>query len=69
MKKWRIIARHKWIPKTVLTESYLIEDDNFRRFTATIDGFRNFKIYEGRSTDVEKIKRKLESVKKEFLSK
>jgi len=47
----KILARHKWISGTTITESV---DDNkstkgksFRRFTATIRGFRNWKIYEG----------------------
>ena len=46
----KIIARHKWVPRCTITES---EDESrsgkfaYRRFTATISGWRNFKIYEG----------------------
>ena len=46
--RWKIIARHKWISGATVTESYL--DDpavNLRRFTATIRGWRNWKMYEG----------------------
>jgi len=42
----KIIARHKWVVGAVITESY--QNDNIRRFTATIRGFRNWKIYEGK---------------------
>lgn len=47
----KIIARHKdWVAGATITES---DDENYngkfayRRYTATIRGFRNFKIYEG----------------------
>jgi len=47
----KIIARHKdWVAGANITES---DDENYngkfayRRYTATIRGFRNFKIYEG----------------------
>ena len=46
--RWKIIARHKWVMGATITESYL--DDpavNLRRFTATIRGWRNWKMYEG----------------------
>jgi len=46
--RWKIIARHKWVLGATITESYL--DDpavNLRRFTATIRGWRNWKMYEG----------------------
>jgi hypothetical protein len=43
--KWKIIARHKWVAGATITESY--NDDEERRFTATIDGYRNWRIYEG----------------------
>jgi len=46
-KHFKIIARHKWVAHATITESYCIEDDSIRRFTATILGWRNWKIYEG----------------------
>ena len=51
---WKIIARHKWVSNATITESELIEDDipsgltSYRRFTATILGWRGFRIFEGR---------------------
>jgi hypothetical protein len=51
MKKWKIIARHKnWYPRTTVTESALVNDTgkvSTRRFTATIQGWRNWIVYEG----------------------
>ena len=48
---WKIVGRHNWVSGAVITESY---DDSkerldytYRRFTATIRGWRNFLIYEG----------------------
>jgi len=32
MRKWKILARHKWVAGAVITES--VNDDNIRRFTA-----------------------------------
>ncbi len=46
MREWQILARHKWIVNTTITESYR-ECDNMRRSTATIYGFRNYKSWEG----------------------
>ncbi len=51
-KRMKILARHKWVAGAVITESVDKEregykDISFRRFTATIEGFRNWKIYEG----------------------
>ncbi len=49
MKHFKIIARHKWVAGTLITESHSIGTDNLiLRFTATIDGWRNWKIYEGK---------------------
>jgi hypothetical protein len=45
--KWIVLARHKWVAGAVITESMSNKDDRLRRYTATIRGFRNFKIYEG----------------------
>lgn len=55
MKKssFRVLARHKWVLGATITESVRRDsatDENgvsIRRFTATIRGFRNWKIYEG----------------------
>ncbi|GAH70952.1 unnamed protein product, partial [marine sediment metagenome] len=42
----KILARHRWVVGATITESLVDEDRNIRRFTATIRGWRNFKIYE-----------------------
>ena len=48
MKQWRILARHKWVGGAVITESVKVDsDDSYRRFTATIRGFRNWRIWSG----------------------
>ena len=43
----KIIARHKWVADATITESYDPNKDGYRRFTATIHGWRGFKIFEG----------------------
>jgi len=51
MGKWRVIARHNWVSGATITES---DNDTFmdgvavRRFTATVRGWRNWRIYEGK---------------------
>ena len=46
--RWKIIARHKWVLGATITESYFDAPAvNLRRFTATIRGWGNWKIYEG----------------------
>jgi len=51
--KFKILARHKWVAGATITESVRRDDAtdengaSIRRFTATIRGFRNWKIYEG----------------------
>ena len=46
---YKILARHKdWIANTIISESVNSKDDRIRRFTATICGWRNWKIFEGR---------------------
>lgn len=48
----KILARHRWIDGTVITESGDTETDTpYHRFTATIRGWRNWKIYEGFLSD------------------
>ena len=51
----KILARHKWLTGCTITES---NDENksdasraYRRFTATIRGWRNWLIYEGFVTE------------------
>lgn len=46
-KKFKVLARHKWLVGATITESMSLVDDGVRRFTATIEGWRNWKIYEG----------------------
>lgn len=48
-RMWHIIARHKWVCGASITESHRDSDDA-RRFTATIEGWRNWKIFEGTVT-------------------
>jgi hypothetical protein len=43
----RILARHKRVDGATITES-VSEDGTIRRYTATIRGWRAWKIYEGR---------------------
>lgn len=42
---WKILARHKWVAGAVITES--CNEKGYRRFTATIRGWRNWKIWQG----------------------
>ena len=54
--KWRILARHKWLEGMTITESVREPHPpigpSYRRFTATIRGFQNFRLCEGRAGDV-----------------
>ena len=46
-EKWRVLARHKrWVWRTCITES-VNSDSTRRKFTAAINGWGNFKIWEG----------------------
>ena len=48
MKTWKILARHKWVTGATITESLKLDSDGiFRRFTATIRGFQNWRIWQG----------------------
>lgn len=48
MKKWKVLARHKWVSGAKITESMLIDSETgFRRFTATIRGWDNWHIWQG----------------------
>jgi len=44
--KWHILARHKWVVGALITES-VNDDDSARRYTATVRGYRNWRIFEG----------------------
>ena len=43
----KIIGRHKWVNNCLITESFEETTPDYRRFTATINGWQGFKIYEG----------------------
>ncbi len=47
----KILARHKWLTGCTITENYDNTKDTetqcYRRFTATIRGWRNWLIFEG----------------------
>jgi hypothetical protein len=45
---WTIVSRHKnWVTDCCITESSKASNSGIVRFTATILGWQNFKIYEG----------------------
>ncbi len=47
-RKWLIIGRHNnWVKGCRITESVKDDEPKYRRFIATIEGWRDFKIYEG----------------------
>ena len=49
-QRWKVLARQKrWVSGATITESVLESDDahSIRRFTATIDGWQGWKIYQG----------------------
>ena len=57
----KILARHKWVDGAVITES--AGDYGIRRFTATIRGWKNWKIYEGTSWNVKEIIKTVQSIR------
>ncbi|MHB8276375.1 MAG: hypothetical protein ACYDIA_01810 [Candidatus Humimicrobiaceae bacterium] len=59
----KILARHKWVLGATITESLVDEDKNIRRFTATIRGWRNFKIYEGADINTKSIIKKVKEIR------
>jgi hypothetical protein len=65
MRKWIIIARHKWVNNTTITESYYHSNNKNRRFVATVNGWRNFVLYEGEVSPIiiEKIINKVKYIK------
>lgn len=50
-KTWKILARHKWVAGCTITESICRSNARTRRYTATIRGWQNWKIYEGQIFD------------------
>jgi len=48
MKRWKILARHKWVSGAVITESIDTQNDDLRRYTATIRGWNNWRIWIGK---------------------
>lgn len=44
---WRILARHHFLEGVTITESANREDESERRFTATIRGYRNWRLTVG----------------------
>ena len=69
----KVIARHKWIANCLITES---DDDSkqgrtaYRRFTATVFGYSNWKIFEGFVNDntVSFVLNKVRTIKERILS-
>ena len=51
-RQWKVLARHKWVGQCTITESCKVDDSNYRRFTATIFGYRNWKIWQGQMTNM-----------------
>ena len=48
--RWKILARHsKWVVGATITELLHVDggDDAYRRFIATIRGYRNWHIWQG----------------------
>jgi len=52
-RKWKVLARHKWAEGATITESVDEKDSRIRRFTATIRGYRNWRIWRGRVDSLE----------------
>lgn len=69
MKQWKIIARNNdWVAGCTITQSYNIHGDgSFRRFTATIRGWRGFLIYEGKvnidTFSIQKVQEKVREIR------
>lgn len=47
--EWEVIGRHKWVVGAIISES--VSADGRRRFTATILGYQNWRIWQGKVTD------------------
>ncbi len=59
----RILARHHWVDGATITES-ISKDGEVRRFSATIRGFRNWRIYEGPDPKAPQIIEKVREIRK-----
>jgi len=49
--KFKRLAVHHWVAGAKITESIEREFGDVRRFTATIRGWQNWVIYEGKNSD------------------
>ncbi len=58
----RILARHCWVDGATITES-ISKEGKVRRFTATIRGFRNWRIYQGPDPKVPKNIEKIREIR------
>lgn len=69
MRKWKVLAHHKWVAGATITESVDLSQETkettIRRFTATIRGHRGLVIYEGNPNliDVNQVSRKVQEIK------
>lgn len=50
-RKWKIIGRHRWVAGATISESISQDEERHSRFTATIRGYQNWKLYEGRPSE------------------
>lgn len=68
--RWRRVAVHTdWVNDAKITES-VYDDGSKRRFTATVLGWRNWKIWEGDCTDISVplIIKNVENIRKRILA-
>jgi len=55
-KEWKRLARHnKWVDGCAISESCKIDDSSYRRFVATILGYRNWRIWQGKMDNMEHV--------------
>jgi len=47
-RRWKVIARHKYVQGAIITESYDRNDDSYRKYVAVIRDWRHFNIYRGK---------------------
>ena len=60
MKTWKLLARHKnWVEGATISESVILkfqrDEIPICRFTATIRGFQNWRIYQGNKWNLKEI--------------
>ena len=66
MKKWKVLARHKWVEGATISESVAeapIDEIPTRRFVATIRGFQNWRLYQGNKCNVQTIIRRVHEIR------